>query len=133
MSTRLDYPALLAFATGSLLLATPATASEQCRVQGEVTYLQRIAMPDYARVNVALIDSEEKDRTKAIIGRFALTMNGRQVPVRFDFNVSCARLKASGNAALKANISTWGRARFITNKPVAYRKGAHHRLVLQSY
>ena len=53
-------------------------------VSGEVTYLQRIALPDDAVVTVQLLDVSKQDVAASILGEQVIETEGKQVPIPYE-------------------------------------------------
>ena len=53
-------------------------------VSGEVTYLQRIALPDDAVVTVQLLDVSKQDVAASILGEQVIETDGAQVPIPYE-------------------------------------------------
>ena len=53
-------------------------------VTGEVTYLQRIALPDDAVVTVQILDVSKQDVAATIMGEQVINTDGKQVPIAYE-------------------------------------------------
>lgn len=91
----------------TLLLLTagfgPAMAAEDLTFSGEVTYRQRIALPENAQLRVTLV-SLTAEGAKPIAGATALLAAPGQVPLSFAFDVRSNVVSAGGHYGLSAEI-----------------------------
>ncbi|MFN2189926.1 MAG: YbaY family lipoprotein [Candidatus Promineifilaceae bacterium] len=53
-------------------------------VTGEVTYLQRIALPDDAVITVQILDVSKQDVAATIMGEQVINTDGKQVPIAYE-------------------------------------------------
>ena len=53
-------------------------------ITGEVTYLQRIALPDDAVVTVQLQDTSRQDVAAEVLGEQVIETEGKQVPIAYE-------------------------------------------------
>jgi len=81
------------------------------RVTGNVTYLQRIALPADAAVHIALWDTSRADDARLVANEIVPT-DGRQVPIPFALTYATADIDASHPYALQASIVAGGELRF---------------------
>ena len=81
------------------------------RVTGSVTYLQRIALPPDAAVQVALWDTSRAGDAR-LVAREIVPTAGRQVPIPFALTYATADIDASHPYALEASIVAGGELRF---------------------
>ena len=100
--------AALAFASASLADAPPAQT-----ISGELTYLQRIALPDNA---VAIVELKAADAAEgeAVVGEFRQDLKGRQVPISFTFDVERERLAANKKFVIRGAININGQIRWLS-------------------
>lgn len=85
-------------------------------ITGTVTYLQRIALPPNAIVEVALVDASRQDAPATVIAQQTITPT-TQVPIPFEVAYDPATINVSGTYALVARISVDGAPRFATTQP----------------
>ncbi|MFN3959566.1 MAG: META domain-containing protein [Parvularculaceae bacterium] len=74
-------------------------------IKGELTYRQRIALPEDA---VAVIELREAGSTSAPIAEWRMELNGRQVPIPFDLTVSREALAAASAPEVRGGILIGG-------------------------
>ncbi len=87
----------------ALLAAAAATAwAEDRPVRGELTYLQRIALPDDAEVVVEL-----KDAAGTVVGEARTSADGRQVPLPFEVTGPAATALTFRGAVLADGRPAW--------------------------
>lgn len=110
----------------SLLLATLAVAATPARadgeeplltISGELTYLQRIALPDDAVAIVELKPADAADGA-SVTAEEIIPLRGRQVPVAFELKVERARLDSEKSYILRGGIREGSRLRWLS-EPVA--------------
>jgi putative lipoprotein len=78
----------------------PATAV----VSGDVTYLQRIALPPDAVVTVRLQDISKMDVPAVLLGEQQIETGGRQVPIPFEVQYDPARIDDRMTYSVSARI-----------------------------
>jgi putative lipoprotein len=100
------------FLTVALLATTPAFA-ERITLSGEVTYRERIALPDNAVLSIDLVDLALPDRPRVSVS--APTGAG-QVPLSFTFTVEDSMILPQHHYALNARIEA-GDFVFRNNEP----------------
>jgi putative lipoprotein len=103
-----------------LLLTTgfgSAMAAEDLTFSGEVTYRQRIALPENAQLRVTLV-SLTADGPRPIAGATALLAAPGQVPLSFAFDVRSNVVAAGGNYGLSAEILSGNTVVFRDAAPV---------------
>jgi len=67
----------------SVLLICGCESSGGASVSGEVTYRQRIALPDDAVVTVQLQDISRQDVAAEVLGEQVIETGGKQVPIPY--------------------------------------------------
>jgi putative lipoprotein len=81
-----------------------------------VTYLQRIALPNNARVTVQIQDVSKADAPATILGEQVIPTNGKQVPFAFEVSYDPSKIVPAGRYNLYARITDGdGKLRFITD------------------
>lgn len=85
-------------------------------VTGTVTYLQRVALPPDAVIEVKLQDVSLADAPAKTIADQKITLGTRQVPVPFDLKFDPAKIDPKHSYSVRATILTEGQPRFITDK-----------------
>jgi len=84
-------------------------------VSGTVTYLQRMALPSNAVLDVQLRDVSLADAPSQLIARQKITLSGKQVPVPFSINFDPAKIDPKHTYSVSAKITVDGALRFITD------------------
>ena len=119
MSRPLATRRLLLAAMGALW-ALPALADGEepvLTIRGEMTYLQRIALPDDALAIVELKPVDAPDGA-SVTAETRIPLQGRQVPVAFVLDVPRAHLDASTTYMLRGAILVDSQPRWLSD-PVA--------------
>ena len=93
---------------------TPQEAGAE-QVTGTVSYRERIALPDNARVTVTLADVSKMDVAAEVISSHAFLTEGKQVP--FDYQLPFMRdeIKPNHTYAVSARIEVDGKLIFTTD------------------
>jgi putative lipoprotein len=94
--------------------ATPPSATVQT-LDGEVFYLQRIALPPTATLTVSLQDVSLADAAAVVIDEQRGPVEG-QVPLPFKLSYDPAQVKPGHRYALSARIEVDGQLMFITTE-----------------
>jgi putative lipoprotein len=68
----------------SVLLISGCDRSGGASITGDVTYLQRIALPDDAVVTVRLQDVSRQDVSAEVLGEQVIETDGKQVPIPYE-------------------------------------------------
>jgi uncharacterized lipoprotein YbaY len=109
----LDLPAdtgTMTFAAGGSAAASggeEASAGETevtVTVSGTVTYLERIALPDDAVVNVQLQDTSLADAPAVVLGEQTIETAGQQVPIPFEISYNPDDIQENGTYTVRATI-----------------------------
>ncbi len=85
-------------------------------VTGTVSYLQRIALPPSAVIEVQLQDVSLADAPAKVIAEQTITLGERQVPVAFELNFDPAKIDAKHRYSVSARILVDGQLRFISDQ-----------------
>jgi putative lipoprotein len=104
---------MLRFAVLAAMLATSPTLAAQVQLPGEVTYRERIALPDEAVLSIELIDLALPDRPRLSVS--APTGAG-QVPLGFTLTFEDSMILPQHDYAINAEISA-GDIRFRNAEP----------------
>lgn len=106
----------LAVAAGAITVVAgvPADASGAIEIRGTATYLQRIALPADAVLEVELADVSLADAPADIIASTRIEPAG-QVPIAFSLPFDRGAIDASRSYAIQARILTGGRLMFVTD------------------
>jgi ecotin len=100
---------------------------KQATVSGTVYYLQRIALPPGASVEVKLVDISKQDVPAVTIAEKRITNPG-QVPIPFELHYDPAKIDFGMTYAVQARIEQGGRLLFISTRvfPVITRGNPIH-------
>ncbi|HQR72767.1 MAG TPA: META domain-containing protein [Burkholderiaceae bacterium] len=82
-------------------------------VVGQMSHLQRVALPSDSRAVVELRD--ESDTSMPVIAEQRIELAGRQVPIPFSLAVDRARLASGHRYAVRAGITTGGRPTWVSD------------------
>jgi putative lipoprotein len=93
--------------------AQPAAAGV---LSGTVTYLQRVALPSSAVVNVKLLDVSRADAAATVIAEQKITTGGRQVPIAFELKFDAAKMDPKHRYTVSARITVDGVLRFVSDQ-----------------
>jgi putative lipoprotein len=129
------FAALSSFGWGqaSHQAATPAAASSQGTVSGNVVYRERIALPPDAAIEIKVQDISEPN-APTTIAETVFAPEGKQVPIPFQLSYNPADINPAHRYQIVANISLNGKPMFITKTPLwVITKGAssHADILLQ--
>ncbi|MCW5878071.1 MAG: YbaY family lipoprotein [Anaerolineales bacterium] len=86
-----------------LLLSGCAQAAPAATIGGQVTYLQRIALPEGAVVTVQLVDISRADAAAVVLGEQVITPQ-MQVPIPFSIAYDPTVIQDNLTYALQASI-----------------------------
>ena len=95
----------------------------EASVTGTVSYLQRMALPPNAILEVQLLDVSLADAPSKIIAEQSITLGQRQVPVPFSLKYDSSKIDEKHSYSISAKITVDGALRFIsdTSYPVVTR------------
>lgn len=104
------------------------SAAATSRVTGTVSYLQRMALPSSAVIQVQLLDVSLADAPAKVVAEQKLTLGERQVPVPFTLTFDSAKIDQKHAYSVSAKISVDGVLRFISDQsyPVLTRGNPSH-------
>jgi uncharacterized lipoprotein YbaY/membrane-bound inhibitor of C-type lysozyme len=85
-------------------------------VMGTVTYLQRMALPPTAVIQVQLLDVSLADAPSKVIAEDKITLGDRQVPVPFELKFDPAAIDPKHAYSVSAKIMVDGELRFISDQ-----------------
>lgn len=114
---------------GYVLVWSAALASSACdespvqplhsaTVSGTVSYRERIALSENARVDVSLADVSTQDAPGIVIAQTSFAAAGRQVPLPFVISYDPTRIDANRAYALHATIRSEGQLLFTSDTVV---------------
>ncbi len=96
---------------------TPApTPTPVAKVTGSVTYLEKIALPSGAAVEVKLLDISKQDAPAVTIGEQVITTSGNQVPFSFEIKYNSATIDPRYTYAVRATITVDGKLWFTSDR-----------------
>ncbi|MGF1724242.1 YbaY family lipoprotein [Photobacterium nomapromontoriensis] len=98
-------------------LGQPGADLEQ--VTGTLTYRERIALPDNARITVTLADVSKMDAPAEVISRQVFLAEGKSVPFHYALNFTRDEIIPSHTYTVSARIEVGDKLMFITD--TAYR------------
>lgn len=101
--------------TGLLAACSSTSSGDKATLDGEVFYLQRIALPPTAEVTVSLQDVSLADAPAVELARQQLE-TGRQVPLAFHLDYDRGQVKPGHSYAVSARIEDNGRLLFISTE-----------------
>lgn len=85
-------------------------------LDGEVFYLQRIALPPTATMSVSLQDVSLADAPAVTLAEQKGPVNGKQVPLPFHLSYDPAQVKPGHSYSVSARIELDGKLMFITTE-----------------
>jgi uncharacterized lipoprotein YbaY len=103
--------------------ATPTTPALSGVLTGTVGYLQRMALPPNAVIEVTLADVSKADAPSTIIATQSITAAGKQVPFAFELTYDPAAIQPQNSYAVQARILVDGKLRFINTQRYAVLTG----------
>ncbi|WP_409297104.1 YbaY family lipoprotein [Pseudomonas sp. KCJK8993] len=107
---------LILLAAAALLGACQSTApATKASLEGEVFYLQRVALPATATLSVSLQDVSLADAPAVLLAEQRGPVKG-QVPLPFHLDYDPAQVKPGHTYSLSAHIEVDGRLIFITTE-----------------
>lgn len=109
-----------------------SAASGKLAIHGDVTYLQRIELPQHAYLIVQLVDVTNPDGPFPVVAEISQQPDG-SVPIEFDLPVDPANINPQHKYALQARIAVGDILWFVSDerKPITPEdKNAHYELVL---
>jgi uncharacterized lipoprotein YbaY len=103
--------------------SSSASEEKQAVITGTVTYLQRVALPPNAIVEVRLADVSKQDVAATVIASQTIETKGAQVPIPFELVYDPARIEERMDYAVSARITIDGKLAWIstTRNPVLTR------------
>lgn len=106
---------LLTLAAAMLLSACQSTIPGKASLDGEVFYLQRIALPPSATLSVSLQDVSLADAPAVVLAQQKGPIEG-QVPLPFHLSYDPAQVKPGHRYSVSARIEVNGELMFITTE-----------------
>ncbi|MDD1794346.1 YbaY family lipoprotein [Enterovibrio makurazakiensis] len=88
---------------------------DMATVNGDVYYLQRIALPSNAKLTVTLADVSLADAPMEVISSQSYMTEGQQVPLPFNLSYSPSEIKPGHTYTVSARIEVDGELIFISD------------------
>ena len=98
-------------------------------ISGHVTYRERVALPADAELRVMLIDASRPDSAEVPVADTVIRPDGRHVPLPFVLRFDPRRIDRRHDYAIRATITSGGRAAFTTPVVVKVVTGDHPNMV----
>lgn len=114
-----------AASSGQSSPAGPSAASPERKLSGQVTYLQRIALPAGAVIDVSLDDVSLADAPATRLGAVSITTTGENVPIPFSISYDPTSIRPERSYAVSARITIEGQLRWITTTRHAVLTSGH--------
>ena len=108
--------ALAGYIFAALCIAVPPALAAEVTLTGEVTYRERIALPDGAKLRVRLVDTTATGSPTRVEAEAAIATPGQQ-PLTFTLNFDDRVLDPSHEHALLAEISSGLELWFRSGQP----------------
>jgi putative lipoprotein len=89
--------------------------NQQDKIQGSVTYLERIALPPNAQLEIVLADVSLADAPYKAIAEKKINPTG-QVPIQFELNYDPKKITMNHTYAVMARITDEGKLLFINDQ-----------------
>ncbi len=89
---------------------------EQASVTGTVSYLERMALPTNAVIEVQLLDVSLADAPAKVVAEESINLGQRQVPVPFSLSFDPAKIEANRRYSVSAKITVDGKLWFISDR-----------------
>ena len=99
-----------------VLGAAPAALAASLTISGEVTYLERIALPPQGTLRISLVDMTQPEQPR-IKAEGAIASPG-QVPLTFRFNLDDKVIATDRSYGLRAEILSAGEVWFRNDTPL---------------
>jgi putative lipoprotein len=114
--------------------AHSAPAAPLDHISGDVTYRERIALPEDVTLTVELLDVSKQDVKAERLAQLSLPVGNQQVPLAFELPFYPAAVQPAHRYTLRATLSSGGELLFTTAQQVpvlTHGAGKHAQLVLQ--
>ncbi|MCF4997798.1 hypothetical protein GIW70_23900 [Pseudomonas syringae] len=122
---------IILLAAATLLSACQSTSpTAKASIEGEVFYLQRIALPPNATLSVSLQDVSLADAPAVVLDEQKGPVKG-QVPLPFHLSYDAAQVKPGHRYSISARIEVNGELMFITTENRAVELDGKDRKSLQ--
>lgn len=82
----------------------PIAQIESTTIQGEITYLERMSLPPGSTATVKLLNISKADAPSETLREMTIDMDGRSVPVSYEFTYSSMRLDPVMTYSVRAEI-----------------------------
>ncbi len=90
--------------------------AQEGSITGAVTYLQRMALPPNAVIQVQLLDTSRADAPAKVIAEDNITLGDRQVPVPYTLKFDADKIDPKHRYSVSAKITVDGTLRFISDQ-----------------
>jgi putative lipoprotein len=90
--------------------------AQEGSITGAVTYLQRMALPPNAVIQVQLLDTSLADAPARVIAEDNITLGDRQLPVPYTLKFDAAKIDPQHRYSVSAKITVDGTPRFISDQ-----------------
>lgn len=110
---------IITYADGLQLVFSPMANEEEAAtgtVTAEVTYRERMALPDNAEITVELQDISLADAPAVVIASETRTADGAQVPFTFELSYDPAEILENHRYAVRAEVRVDGELLFTTDQ-----------------
>ncbi|MBX3012741.1 MAG: YbaY family lipoprotein [Caldilineaceae bacterium] len=104
---------------GKMHFAAASASTDMAVLTGTVTYLQRIALPAGAVIEVQLQDVSKQDVAATVMASQTITTSGENVPIPFALTYDPAQIDERFTYALSARITVEGQLRWINTDHIA--------------
>ena len=91
------------------------TPAPEAKVTGTVAYLEKMALPAGAIVEVKLLDISRQDAPAVTIGEHVITTSGNQVPFPFEIKYNPTSIDPRYTYSVRASITVDGKLWFTTD------------------
>ncbi|CAK7064678.1 YbaY family lipoprotein [Saezia sanguinis] len=98
--------------------STSTLAPQQALIQGEVFYLNRIALPADAQLTVSLNDVSLADAPAKVLSRQEINTAGKQVPISFTLTYDPTQVQANHTYSISARIEQQGQLLYINTEHI---------------
>jgi uncharacterized lipoprotein YbaY len=88
----------------------------EASITGTISYLQRMALPPNAMIQVQLLDVSLADAPSQVIAEQSYTLGQRQMPVPFSLSYDSSKIDEKHSYSISAKITLDGTLRFISDK-----------------
>ena len=105
-------------AAGCAGKTSASLAPQQALIQGEVFYLNRMALPADAQLTVSLNDVSLADAPAKVLSRQEINTAGKQVPISFTLTYDPTQVQANHTYSISARIEQQGQLLYINTEHI---------------